>query len=141
MEKIAYRVKLREARYYSDEERIIIIEEFLEGGISKTALWRKYTGNNEEHGQLFRWMRQLGYDVKRKVPKLVSSSISMKKESRDKKSEKVQLEERIKQLEKALIDSELRASAFNTMITIAEKELKINIRKKSFTKQSLKSKK
>lgn len=47
-----------------------------------------------------------------------------------------ELKERIKQLEKALLNSELRATAYETMIEIAEKELKINIRKKSNTKQS-----
>jgi hypothetical protein len=24
-------------------------------------LWEKYTGEEEEHGQMLRWMRQLGY--------------------------------------------------------------------------------
>ncbi|MBC9813065.1 hypothetical protein H9Y05_11355 [Crocinitomicaceae bacterium CZZ-1] len=47
-----------------------------------------------------------------------------------------ELKERINQLEKALLNSELRATAYETMIEIAEKELKINIRKKSNTKQS-----
>ena len=50
--------------------------------------------------------------------------------------EQAQLKERIAQLEKALIQSELRATALETMIEIADKELKINIKKKSFTKRS-----
>jgi hypothetical protein len=141
MKEVAYRVPVRQAKYYNDTERKIIIEEYLEGGISKTEIWRKYTQQHEEHGHINRWMRLLGYDVTKSKPKLVSSSLVMKKQIRDKKIEKTILEERIKELEQALINSELRASAYDTMINIAEKELKINIRKKSYTKQSIKSKK
>jgi transposase len=47
------------------------------------------------------------------------------------------MQEKIKELEKALVNSELRATAYETMIEIAEKELKINIRKKSNTKPSI----
>jgi len=52
--------------------------------------------------------------------------------------EYVQLQEKNAQLEKALVQSELRATALATMIEVAEKELEINIRKKSYTKQSTK---
>ncbi|MCC6722666.1 MAG: hypothetical protein IT243_10740 [Bacteroidia bacterium] len=48
------------------------------------------------------------------------------------------MKEKINQLEKALVHSELRATALDTMIEVAEKELKISIKKKSFTKQSIK---
>jgi tRNA A37 N6-isopentenylltransferase MiaA len=43
---------------------------------------------------------------------------------------------RIKELEKQLDQAQLRAVGFETMIDIAEKELRIDIRKKSVTKQS-----
>jgi transposase len=43
---------------------------------------------------------------------------------------------RIKELEKQLDQAQLRAVGFETMIEIAEKELRIEIRKKSVTKQS-----
>lgn len=43
---------------------------------------------------------------------------------------------RIKELEKQLDQAQLRAIGFETMIDIAEKELRIDIRKKSVTKQS-----
>lgn len=49
--------------------------------------------------------------------------------------ESIQLKQRIKELEKALEFSELKAEAFSEMIDIAEKELKVSIRKKSNTKQ------
>ncbi|MEZ4880505.1 MAG: hypothetical protein R2801_10120 [Chitinophagales bacterium] len=43
--------------------------------------------------------------------------------------ENIELKQRIEQLEKALLNSELRATALDTMIEVAEKELKISIRK------------
>ncbi len=48
------------------------------------------------------------------------------------------LEAKIKQLEKQLVLSNLKVEALETMIDIAEDELKIAIRKKSGTKQSKK---
>ena len=39
------------------------------------------------------------------------------------------MKEKIKHLEQALVNSELRATALEMMIEVAEKELKINIRK------------
>lgn len=47
----------------------------------------------------------------------------------------IQLKNKIKELEKAVEYSELKAEAYSEMIDIAEKELKISIRKKSNTKQ------
>jgi hypothetical protein len=45
-----------------------------------------------------------------------------------------ELKARIRQLERQLEDEQLRSEAYNRMIDIAEKELKISIRKKSNTK-------
>ena len=129
---------LKSPRYFSPEERKIIIEEYLRTGCRKRDIWKKYTGQSQEHGHLLRWMRQLGYDIPSTRGKLAdeNSSASMPKQKPDKSIETTQLQERITQLEKALVQSELRATALETMIEVAEKELKINIKKKSFTKQS-----
>ncbi len=40
------------------------------------------------------------------------------------------MKRKIKELEKALEDAELKAFAYSTMIDVAEEELKISIRKK-----------
>jgi hypothetical protein len=45
-----------------------------------------------------------------------------------------QLKTRISELEDQLKDAEMKALAFSTMVDIAEKELKISIRKKLNTK-------
>lgn len=38
------------------EEREAMIQEYLTGNYTKKDLWKKYTGQREEHGQLLNWM-------------------------------------------------------------------------------------
>jgi hypothetical protein len=80
----------------------------------------------------------LGYDIPKKWNKIaIQTTQDMAKSKNQYSVENSQLKEKIAELEKALINSELRSTAYETMIEIAEKELKINIRKKSNTKQSI----
>lgn len=117
-------------------ERKQIVEEYLQSNKTKREIWEKYTGQTTENGNLLYWIRKLGYEDKPKPFNLaISSDLVMAKKDKVVASE-YELNERIKQLEKALLNSELRATAYETMIEIAEKELNINIRKKSNTKQS-----
>jgi ferritin len=58
----------------------------------------------------------------------------MSKES-SKTSQELELEQKLKALEKELEHEKLRTKALNTLIDVAEKELKISIRKKSGAKQ------
>ncbi len=51
------------AKDYSLEERKMFIEEYLSSGRPKSEVWKKYTGLDQEHGNIIRWMRQLGYEV------------------------------------------------------------------------------
>ena len=64
----------------------------------------------------------------------MESEISVKLNSLSKK----ELEQRVKELEKLLSHEQMKTEVLDTMIDIAEKELKISIRKKSVTKQSKK---
>src|SRR5690554_2181573 len=50
-------------KYFSDTEKHHILQELLRSGCTKQEIWEKYTGQQEEHGQLLRWMRQLGYNT------------------------------------------------------------------------------
>ena len=134
---------LKSHRDFSTRERQLIIEEYLESDCTKRQIWKKYTGQNEEKGNLLKWIRKLGYLEKyidKKVKDLKSVANKNNKSSAKSKNdnEAIQLKEKIAELEKALVNSELRATALETMITVAEKDLKINIRKKSYTKQSIK---
>ena len=128
---------------YSESEKHEIIKEYLTQRCTKREIWRKYTGDSEEHGYLLRWMRQLGYsnthDQRRTfVSKLNSMSRKKKTENsnvtEEESFENLQLKKRIVELEKQLKDAELKAIAFSTMVDIAEKEFKIPIRKKYNTK-------
>lgn len=123
---------------FTYEERKMIIEEYLQTGCKKRDIWEKYTGQSEEKGNLLKWMRQLGYEDIHKRSKLVYPNKNTMSKKFKESVESIQLKQKIEQLEKALVQSELRATALETMIDIAEKELKINIRKKSNTKQSSK---
>jgi hypothetical protein len=133
-------------KYFTDLEKHQIIQELLSTGCTKAQIWEKYTGQNEEHGQLLRWMRKLGYDdsIKTRRPNFAGNTpVMTKKKEKTVKSviedfEKLQLKKRVEELEKQLKDAELKAIAFSTMVDIAEREFNIPIRKKLNTKPSKK---
>jgi hypothetical protein len=134
----------KKGKYFTINEKHKIIQEMLSNKITKQDIWEKYTGESEEHGQVLRWMRQLGYDskIKTRIPNFATNQIFMSKEKNPKKSigkenesfENLQLKKRVTELEIQLKDAEMKAIAFSTMIDIAEKEFNIPIRKKYNTK-------
>ena len=128
-------------KYFTEDEKHKIIQELISTQCTKTEIWEKYTGEEEEHGQLLRWMKALGYNtgIKTRRPNIVSNLYSMAQKKikpdkpvnmEDESFENLQLKKRITELEKQLKDAELKAIAFSTMVDIAEKEFKIPIRKK-----------
>jgi transposase len=132
-------------KYFTEIEKHRIIQELVQYQLTKQEIWEKYTGQKEEHGQLLRWMRELGYNtgIKTRSPNIVSNlyqAMSKKKKAENpidtegESFENLQLKKRIAELEKQLKDAELKAIAFSTMVDIAEKEFKIPIRKKLNTK-------
>jgi transposase len=58
----------------------------------------------------------------------------MSKET-EKTPQELKLQAKVKELEKALEYEKMRTLALDTMINVAERDLKISIRKKSGTKQ------
>lgn len=131
-------------KYYTEAEKHRIIQELISTQCTKAEIWEKYTGQEEEHGQLLRWMKALGYNtgIKTRRPNIVSNLYSMPKKKikpnqvniENETFENLQLKKRIAELEKQLKDAELKAIAFSTMVDIAEREFKIPIRKKLNTK-------
>jgi transposase-like protein len=119
---------------YSESERHQIIQEYITSGKTKKEIWFKYTGNQEEHGNLRKWMRQLGYDGKIRTRRYILAENREGMTGVDESFENLQLKKRIEELEKQLKDAEMKAIAFSTMIDIAEKNLNIPIRKKVNTK-------
>lgn len=130
----------KKGRHFTREEKHRIIQEMITIGCSKREIWEKYTGQVEEHGQLLRWMKKLGYPTKEKPLSVTfeRKKIQMPRKRKSKQEsiaaeesfENLQLKKRIKELERQLKDAELKAIAFSTMVDIAEKEFKIPIRKK-----------
>lgn len=128
-------------KYFKESEQHQIIQELISSGCTKQEIWQKYTGEEEEHGQLLRWMRKLGYDekIKTRRPNFATNNIQMKKKKvtetqSDELFENLQLKKRIQELEEQLKEAEMKAIAFSTMVDIAEKEFNIPIRKKYNTK-------
>lgn len=72
--------------YFTDEQKHLIIEDFLSSGLTKREIWYKYTGQVEEHGQLLCWMRKLGYEVSAQEikTKLAAKIYQVKKKETDK---------------------------------------------------------
>jgi hypothetical protein len=122
----------RTTRSFTDNERRKIIEESLRGERTRTEIWRHYTGRKEEHGQILRWMRQLGLIVEKPFPKKPLVLLRMNKKKT--KASDEELKKRIRKLEKQLEDSQLTAEAYRRMIQLAEEQLKIDIQKKPTTK-------
>ena len=132
---------LRSGVSFTISERHQIIQEMLSSDCTRAAIWRKYTGQSEEHGFLLRWMRQLGYPAElanRRPTFGGNNSLMAKKQATTPEEEEsfevLQLKKRISELENQLKDAEMKAIAFSTMVDIAEKEFNIPIRKKLNTK-------
>jgi transposase len=121
-------------------EREEMIKEYLTGNFSKVEIWKKYTGQSVEHGKMLHWMRMLGYSEKIENPikRHLSSGFIRQEQSilatKDNPQDPRDLQKRIKELERQLENAQLKAEGYELMIEIAEKELKIPIRKKSDTK-------
>ena len=120
---------------FSWEERREIVEDYLRSGQSKTSIWRKYTGQSEEHGKILRWMRKLGYED---YPAMKKAEKQPGKKPSEERLARLQLERRIAELEKELSEAKMKAIAYSTMIDLAEETFEIKIRKKFNTKPSKK---
>jgi len=132
---------LRSGRSFTISERHQIIQELISSQCTKREIWKKYTGENEEHGCLLKWMRQLGYTTELSTRRFTfGENISLMTKKRtsytiaEESFEILQLKKRIHELENQLKDAEMKAIAFSTMVDIAEKKFNIPIRKKLNTK-------
>ena len=114
------------------------VREYLEDGIPYRALAKKYGVNRTT---INRWVlvhqgihdiprshKQVSYDLQQKT--------LGKKSKQPLPEHKSELEKKVELLEKQLKWEKLRTLALDTMITVAERELQIDIRKKPGTKQS-----
>lgn len=120
----------RKVKHFPDELKYKVVQEYLETGLSQEEIKKKYQiGGNS---CISNWMRKFG--LKEPDEKQKEIRQAMTKET-GKTPHEQELEKKINELEKLLEHEKLRTMALNTMIDIAEKELKISIRKKSGAKR------
>ena len=120
----------RKVNRFPDDLKLRVVEEYLSTDISQSELKKKYNfgGNNN----IPNWMRKFG------LSKLSEEQIelhqAMAKEI-EKTSLEKELELKVSKLEADLKLEQLRTKALSTMIDIAERELKVDIRKKPGAKR------
>jgi|APFre7841882590_1041340.scaffolds.fasta_scaffold108022_1 transposase len=121
----------RTVNYFPDEVKLQVIQEFISTDMSLKELMEKF--NIGGGGTIYKWMRKFGMQGPN------SKQIEIQRVMAEQKAQtpyEQELEARVKQLEEQLKYERLRTLALNTMIDIAERDLKISIRKKSGAKQS-----
>ena len=123
-------------RFYSLDLQHKICKQHIEDGVKLADLVREY--NLSSHSLLHEWLRKLGYlpgyhrRSRAEYIGIETLSTLNKKSSKDKSLTAEQ--KRIELLTKELEDAKLLAEGYRRMIELAEKELKISIRKKPNTK-------
>lgn len=104
-----------------------IVKEIHENGLPKKTACRKY-GVNRNTLKLF--------TLKQSTKELLENDSLDLLSSMNENQQHLALTKKIKELSSALAKSELKVTTLETMIKVAEDDLKIKIRKKSGTKQS-----
>ena len=116
---------------FTDDDRILIVREYMESGFPAEEIIKKYHISNRS--VLFSWMDKF-LNEKDLLPLSPEdqNNDEMAKTTDERLKEK---DAEIKRLRKALELEKLRSKAFSTMIDLAEEAFNIPVRKKSGTKQ------
>ena len=123
----------KKRHHYSEEERLSILRDYYSSGMSMYACVQKY--HMSTNSILIRWKKE--YESHPEFVSLQSEPKELDMANRDKESYKeeiAQLKKRNKELEKALAFSKLETEARDLMISIAEEQFNIPIRKKAGAK-------
>jgi transposase len=103
-----------------------LVREIIAGRMSrKEAIERFDFGNNSAEQTLYRWMKWYNPSIPVTLP-VMSEKERLKLEA---------LQKQVKELERQLENAQMKNVALETMIDVAEEQLKIKIRKKSGPKQ------
>ena len=115
---------------YSDDMKLKVVQEYYSTSQSQKDLMLKYgiLGPNT----ITNWIRKFG--IKSPTQNELKLQKEMTKSTKETKLE-LELKSKILRLEKELSFEKLKSEAYNTLIDVAEEELKIDIRKKSGSKQ------
>ena len=115
---------------FSVDEKMAMIQEYLTTNISMNQMSKKY---HIGHSTIPKWMRIFGIPMPEAA---LPNSSMVQKELKEEKSVTVEsLEAQLRELQSELDREKLKNLALNTMIDVAEEELRINIRKKAGAKQ------
>ena len=118
---------------YPEELKRKIAKEYLAGQASYAVLAEEHGLANKGVVQEFvKWYRR-----KCELSNEIECTMPEKKQSKPASGEKA-LQQQVKELNRQLALSELKVEALETMIDLAEEQLKVDIRKKSGAKQSKK---
>ena len=125
------------ATFYSDEFKKKVITEYLESDLTKREILDNY--GIKANSAIQEWMRKFGitdlYAKKDYIGLPNTNRLKKKKpDASEVELENYALNKRVKELEKLLQEEKLRSEMYSRVIEIAEKDLKLNIRKKSNTK-------
>ena len=120
----------KKRKSYTDKFKLKVVKEYLGTEQSQREILRKY--NLSGQSTITRWMRIFGYKLVTNVQPKLQFAMQDEKEKSNTESK---LEEQLVEIRKTLEYEQLRNQALTTMIDVAERELKISIRKKSGAKQ------
>lgn len=137
MKKSEQKKRPNPATFYSEEFKKKIITEYLESDLTKREILDKY--EIKANSAIQEWMRKFGitdpYAKKDYIGLPNANRLKKKKpDLSEVELENYALSKRIKELEKLLSDEKIRSEMYSRVIEIAEKDLKLPIKKKLDTK-------
>ena len=120
----------RKVNHYTDEFRLKVVQEYLNTDKSQDELKKKHGigGNN----CIPNWMLKFG--LKAPTEEQIKLQQAMSKQEK-KTPRELALESKVRELEKSLDYEQLKVLALDTLIDVAERDMKISIRKKHGSKQ------
>jgi transposase len=117
-------------KHYTDDFKLQVVHEYLETDQSQKALKEKYKIGGKNN--ITKWMRK--FDLQAPSDRQIELQRAMTKE-KEKTTYERELEAKVQKLEEELRYEKFRTLALNTLIDVAERDLKISIRKKAGAKQ------
>jgi len=115
---------------FPDELKLKVVQEYMDSDVSQRELMQKF--NIRGVNTIKKWMRK--FDLQAPSQQEIELQRTMAKQ-KEKTPYERELEAKVKKLEQQLDYEQLRTLALDTMIEIAERDLKISIRKKSGAKR------
>ena len=115
---------------FPDELKLKVVQEYMDTDVSQRELMLKF--NIRGVNTIKKWMRK--FDLQAPSQQEIELQRTMAKQ-KEKTPYERELEAKVAKLEQQLDYEQLRTLALDTMIEIAERDLKISIRKKSGAKR------